>query len=316
MVKQLQPARTSTLPASPDPVAQAGPARASVEATAPGLLFLLVVLLMVPGTFTLAGAVLSPYRVLLLALFPFLVRRWLVDCGGRPAAVDLLVFASFLWMFLSIAVNNGMAGIPRATIMFVEFAGGYLIGRTLIRNRTDHKNYFRYLTIVFAVLTPFAVLEMLTGFNAMRTIAEHVLTVPPRQGNLDHRFGMTRAMGTLEHPITWGLIASMSVANVFYIYRQRLVTALGRTGFFVFVTFTSLSTGPLLSVALPARPDRLGPGPVLPALPLAAARLSGAVRHPAGADRRRSSSCARSSSTMSPTPRPPPRPASSSGTTA
>ena len=89
---------------------------------------------------------------------------------------------------------------------------------------------------------------MLTGFNAMRTIAEHVLTVPPRQGNLDHRFGMTRAMGTLEHPITWGMIASMSVANVFYIYRQRLVMALGRTGFFAFVTFTSLSTGPLLSV--------------------------------------------------------------------
>ena len=60
---------------------------------------------------------------------------------------------------------------------------------------------------------------------------------------------MTRAMGTLEHPIPWGLIASMCVANVFYIYRERLFAALGRTGFFVFMTFTSLSTGPLLSVA-------------------------------------------------------------------
>lgn len=248
MVKQLQPARTSTLPASPDPSVQAGPSSALAEATAPGLLFLLVVLLMVPGTFTLAGAVLSPYRVLLLALFPFLVRRWLVDCGGRPAAVDLLVLASFVWLFLSIAVNNGMAGIPRGTIMFVEFVGGYLIGRTLICNRIDHKNYFRYITIVFAALAPFAVLEMLTGFNAMRTIAEFVLTVPPRQGNLDHRFGMTRAMGTLEHPITWGLVASMSVANVFYIYRKRLSVALGQAGFFAFMTFTSLSTGPLLSV--------------------------------------------------------------------
>ena len=204
---------------------------------------------MLPGTFTLAGSVLSPYRVLLIALFPFLVRRWLADCGGRPAAVDLLVFASFLWMVLAIAVNNGMAGIPRATVFFVELTGGYLIGRTLIRNRIDHKNYFRYLTIVFAVLAPFAVLEMLTGFNLLRTIAEYVFTVPPRQGNLDHRLGMTRAMGTLEHPIIWGLIASMCVANVFYIYRERLSAALGRTGFFVFMTFTSLSTGPLLSVA-------------------------------------------------------------------
>ena len=91
MVKQLQPARTSTLPASPDPLAQAGPARALAEATAPGLLFLLVVLLMSPEPSRSPGAVLSPYRVLLLALFPFLVRRWVADAGGRPAAVDLLV---------------------------------------------------------------------------------------------------------------------------------------------------------------------------------------------------------------------------------
>jgi hypothetical protein len=205
---------------------------------------------MFPGTFTVAGAVLSPYRVLLLVLFPFLIRRWLADCGGRPAVVDLLVLASFLWMFLAIVVNNGMAGVPRGVIMFAEFAGGYLIGRTLIRNRIDHKNYFRYLTYVFLALMPFAVLEMLTGFNAIRTIADFVLTIPPRQGNLDHRLGMTRAQGTLEHPITWGMIASMCVANVFYIYRERLPAALGRTGLFAFVTFTSLSTGPLLSVAL------------------------------------------------------------------
>lgn len=248
MVKQLQPARTSISPAPPEPVVPADAGGVLAKATAPGLLCLIVVLLLMPGTFTLAGAQLSPYRVLLLALFPFLVRRWLVDCGGRPAAADLLILASFLWMFLSIVVNNGVAGVPRATIMFAEFAGGYLIGRTLIRNRVDHKNYFRYLTIVFAVLTPFAVLEMLTGFNVPRTIAEHVFTIPPRQGNLDHRLGMTRAMGTLEHPINWGMVASMSVANVFYIYRKRLSVALGQTGFFAFVTFTSLSTGPLLSV--------------------------------------------------------------------
>jgi hypothetical protein len=236
------------LPAPSDPAAPLGQSRVLAEATAPGLLLVIVVALMFPGTFMVAGTVLSPYRVLLIALFPFLVRRWLADCGGRPAAVDLLVVASFLWLFLSIAVNNGMAGIPRGTIFFVEFTSGYLIGRTLIRNRTDHKNYFRYLTIVFAVLAPFAVLEMLTGFNLPRTLAEYVFTVPPRQSNLDHRLGMTRAMGTLEHPLSWGLIASMGVANVFYIYRERLLAALGRTGFFVFMTFTSLSTGPLLSV--------------------------------------------------------------------
>ena len=53
--------------------------------------------------------------------------------------------------------------MPRATIMVVEMFGGYLVGRMLIRNRIDHRNYFRFLTLVFLVLLPFVVLEMLTG---------------------------------------------------------------------------------------------------------------------------------------------------------
>ena len=104
--------------------------------------------------------------------------------------------------------------------MFVELFGGYLVGRTLIRNRIDHKNYFRFLTLAFLVLMPFAVLEMLTGFNTLRTIAEIVLNVPPRQSNLGQRFGLIRAQGPLEHPILFGMVASMGVANVFYIWRE------------------------------------------------------------------------------------------------
>lgn len=208
---------------------------------------LIIGVLLIPGTFQVAGSVLSPYRVLLLALFPFLMRRWITDTGGRPATTDLLMLASCTWLGLALIANHGLSTIPRAVIMVVELFGGYLVGRTLIRNRVDHKNYFRFLTIAFLVLMPFVVLEMLTGFNTIRTIADLVLSVPRRQGNLGQRFGFVRAQGPLEHPILFGMVASMGVANAYYIYR-RSTQGILRAGFFTFMTFSSLSTGPLLSV--------------------------------------------------------------------
>ena len=106
MVRELQPARVSALPASPGPAARSGPSLASAEATAPGLLLLIIVVLLIPGTFQIAGSVLSPYRVLLLALFPFLVRRWAADTGGRPGTVDILVLANCLWLGLGLIVGS------------------------------------------------------------------------------------------------------------------------------------------------------------------------------------------------------------------
>jgi hypothetical protein len=247
MVKQLRPARVSALPASPELADRPGSSFAAAETTAPGLLLVVVVFLLIPGTFQIAGSVLSPYRVLLLALFPFLVRRWVADTDGRPGIVDLLVLGCCFWLGLGLTANHGLSSIPRATIMSVELFGGYLVGRTLIRNKTDHETYFRYLTIAFLLMMPFAVLEMLTDLNVLRMIADLVLDVPRRQSNLGQRFGLFRAQGPLEHPILFGMVASMGVANVFYIYRKSLQGQL-RAMLFAFMTFTTLSTGPLLSV--------------------------------------------------------------------
>lgn len=209
------------------------------------LLAAMVIALFIPGVFTVAGSVLSPYRALLLCLFPWLVWRWL---HTRPCAVDFLVFASAAWTVLALAANHGLGVGPRAVIAFVEFFGGYLLGRLLITNAREYKRYFVVLAIAFAVLLPFAVLEMVTGFNTMRTIFGTVFSIPARQHNLGMRLGFVRAQGTLEHPILWGLVATMGVANGFYIWRRQLAKAFGMSGFFTFMVFTSISSGPLLSV--------------------------------------------------------------------
>jgi hypothetical protein len=259
MVKQLRLVRVSALSEPPGDLdavlseradIQVTQGSASAKATAPGLLLLVVVFLLIPGTFQIAGSVLSPYRVLLLGMFPFLVRRWVADTDGHPATVDLLMLAGCLWLGLALLVNHGLGAIPRATIMVVEMFGGYLVGRTLIRNRIDHKTYFHFLTLAFLVLLPFVVLEALTLINIPAKIAGLVLTIPPRTTWLGYRLGIHRAEGTFEHPILLGMVASMGVANVAYIWRDHLIQAVSRTLLFAGTVFLTVSTGPLLSVAL------------------------------------------------------------------
>lgn len=212
-----------------------------------GRLFVVIIaVLFVPGIFMVAGSVLSPYRVLLLAIFPWLLWRWLTTM--RPCVVDFLVLASATWTVLALGKNHGASVAPRALIAFVEFFGAYLIGRIFITNAHEYKRYFKILAAAFAVLLPFALLEMVTGFNLVRAIFDIVFTIPARQHNLGMRLGLVRAQGTLEHPILWGLVATVGVANGFYIWRRNLVKAFGMGGFFTFMVGTSLSSGPLLSV--------------------------------------------------------------------
>jgi hypothetical protein len=253
MVEQLQPDRASAFPARPGRLAPASAQAvprdsAAAEATAPRLLLLIVVFLLLPGTFQIAGTTLSPYRVLLLGLFPVLVWRWINSVAGRPNAVDILVLLSALWTVAALVVNHGLQVIPRGAIVFVELFGGYLVGRMLILNQTDYRNYFKYLTIVFAMLLPIALVEILTGFNILRKVFDVIFTIPPRQSNLGPRLGLIRAQGPLEHPILFGLVASMGVANVLYIYRNSFTKSVSLAAFFGFMGLTSVSSGPMLSI--------------------------------------------------------------------
>lgn len=245
MVEQTHPGAARYAAPSRAPVAILTPEERDAQFRG-RLLAVFVGALFIPGVFTLAGSVLSPYRLMLLAVFPWLLWRWLV--ATRPCLVDFLVLASALWMVLALWMNHGNAVLPRSVIAFVEYFGGYLIGRLLITNAREYKRYFVILAVAFAIILPFALIEMVTGFNTLRKISGFIFSIPPRQGNLGPRLGFIRAQGPLEHPILWGLVATVGVANGFYIWRRSLPKALAMSGFFTFVVGTSLSAGPLLSV--------------------------------------------------------------------
>ena len=58
--------------------------------TAPWLLLAILVCLLIPGNFSLAGTQMSPYRAILLLVFPFLGWRWLRGDAGGPNVVAAL----------------------------------------------------------------------------------------------------------------------------------------------------------------------------------------------------------------------------------
>ena len=218
--------------------------------TAPWLVLAIIVCLLIPGNFSVAGTQMSPNRTILLLIFPFLGWRWLRGDAGGPNVVDVLMLLSTAWLGLALTVNHGLGTLPRSTILCVEIFGGYLVGRMLIRNTADYRRFFVLLTLGFACLLPFAVVELLTGKNLVRALFEPIFNIPPRQGNLGQRLGMTRSQTVFEHPILFGLVASMAVANVLYIWRDKFVRSVQLAAFFVFMVFTTISSGPMLSVLL------------------------------------------------------------------
>ena len=216
--------------------------------TAPRLLLAMIVCLLIPGNFFIVGAQLSPNRVLLLGLLPFMAWRWFRGDVGRPNAVDVCVLLCALWAGLSLVVNHGLGALPRSVITITETFGAYLFGRLFVRNAADYRRFFVLLTIGFAVLLPFAVVEMLTGQDVLRRIFGLIFNIPEPERIPRARLGLTRARTIFEHPILFGLVASMGVANMLYIYRDSFRRSMQLTAFFVFVVFSSISSGPMLSV--------------------------------------------------------------------
>ena len=120
----------------------------------------------------------------------------------------------------------------------------------LVRSAADYRAFFRYILGCLVVLLPFALVEFVArqaaagdifeqGVHGRRTIRARAAARP----------GARRRCG-FAHSIHFGVICSLAVANVYYIYRDRFLKSLRVTGFVLFMLFLSLSSAPMLSAAV------------------------------------------------------------------
>ena len=142
----------------------------------------------VPGSFFIGTARLTPYRAfLLLAVLPLL---WQVARGalGRLTSIDVLFVCYALWLALATLVNEGMERYQLVVVLTIEALCGYLFGRVLVRNVKDYKLLMQVFLASLLVLIPFAIVEMLTKQNIANELAAMIFepypqaTHPPRLG--------------------------------------------------------------------------------------------------------------------------------------
>lgn len=214
-------------------------------------LMLFMASIFIPGSFAVGPVSLSFYKLFLLVAAVPLGLCWIRGRAGGIVAPDILMLAFCLWQALSILANNGTSEIVIIGTNFIETAGGYLVGRVLVRSAADYRAFFRYFLTCLLVLLPFVLVEFLTGRRLLKDLMGLVLdTESGAYAKREKRLGFIRPAVGLPHPILFGFVCSIAVANTYYIYARNWMGRMIRTGFVVFMTFLSLSSAPMLSAAL------------------------------------------------------------------
>ena len=199
-----------------------------------------------------AGSISLPApRVMVMILFLPAVWKWLTGQLGTLRAMDFIVLALALWIFLATLKVHGMAELEFAGSMVIETFGPYLVGRWCIRDKTF---FIRFIKIQFGfllVILPFAILESMNGEPLIIRILGTVFATQPA---IDHeiRLGLERAQTVFQHPILYGYFAAVTLGLVLYVINvsSGFLSSAGRIGVIFVSTFLSLSSGPLTGFAV------------------------------------------------------------------
>lgn len=216
------------------------------------LIALFVLSLLIPSSWEIVGLRLDAARIYALGIVIPMAMRWLSQDAGRPLPVDMLILLHGFWIVVTMVVNHGPTRITLAGMTVVEVLSGYLVGRVLIRDAASFKFLFQALLAALVFLMPFALLEMNSGRALLQEIFRGL--TGSAYGDVAHepRWGLYRAQTVMQHPILWGVFSAIVVANVFYIWRDRLPAAVARGGIAALACFSSMSAGALLNLLLQA----------------------------------------------------------------
>jgi len=196
---------------------------------------------------------LSAYRVLLLLLFIPCFVRLVNGTVGRLIPSDFCVMFHVLWGIIVMAVHHGMDQATKSGgIYMVEVLGAYLIGRCYVRSERAMRATAWVLLLAVMLMSITTIPEMLTGRHFIRETAA-TLTSQSFVSEIEPRMGLTRAYGSFEHPILYGVFCGSVFGLAWYLPSRRAsqtASRLGRCGLVVVSTLTSVSSGALAGLMI------------------------------------------------------------------
>ncbi|MCG8443382.1 MAG: hypothetical protein MI723_16385 [Caulobacterales bacterium] len=184
---------------------------------------------------------LSPYRIALLALFPFIAARMLSG-AFRWAWYDVTILFAGAWMVIATVFHYGLAaGVESGGITAFEVLSSYFIARVSITSLAHLFGLLRVLVLALAVLAPIMAVEAITHKHIVIDTVRSITGTGWFSSVSETRLGLLRAQGPFMHPIHAGVFIGSMAALMFYGLppaRRRLGFALSGVG-----TFFSLSSG-------------------------------------------------------------------------
>lgn len=229
------------------PVREARAGRSSLPLPVAFLLLGLVV----PFFIYIGPLRLTPYRILLLAMFLPCVFLWISGRAGRIRLADICVVVICVWSSLSFSVLHGTDTIEASGMLFIEILGPYLMGRCFIRTPEQFLAMARFLLGLVLILLPLGIYENVTGQDLVLRVLRLVGPVPT-EVSMEPRMGFDRAQGPFDHPILLGVFCGSTVGLTYYVigYGHSMQRRLRDVLAVVVATFSSLSSGPLSAVVI------------------------------------------------------------------
>lgn len=219
----------------------------------PVVIWLYLLTIAAPVGFSVGPLSLSGMRVLLILTFFPLIFMLLSKRAGPLIPTDILFALHILWATLAIAVNNPSRVVENMGSTGIEFAGGYLLGRVMIRTPEQFMALCRALFLLIALLLPFALIEVRTGKSIP---LEFIRSLPGLETfsdvNAPKRLGLERPQSVFAHPIHYGVFSSLMFSMAFIGFRETFstLTRFVVSGLIALSVFLSLSSGALLSLIL------------------------------------------------------------------
>jgi len=214
----------------------------------PTLIYLFLLSLLLPLLFAVGNIQLTPHRVLLIVLFFPLIARLFSGAIGKPNTIDYLILFSGLWLilaYMTVHLRRGadpIQGLEFSVSYFLEYIGGYLVGRIAVRSAEDLRRVAKFMFFAVLVLLPLAAIESFT-YRAF------LIEILGKSVVVDTRFGLKRAQVVFSHPILFGTFVSASLGLLWYVLLPRANGLIKGLYSLVILggTFFSLSVGALLA---------------------------------------------------------------------
>ncbi|MGH1427533.1 MAG: hypothetical protein ACRBEE_06300 [Arenicella sp.] len=210
-------------------------------------LLLFLVLLPKQFNFSLGFIILSPFRLFLIALVPWVLFSLFSKKRFKWCSVDTLAVLVSVWPIISLSISSSFFGATESGgIYFLEIFVPYFLARLSVTSYEKLQILTKYFLFIISIVAILALPELITGKYYVHNFLDGIFGTVSIQPS-GRRFGLWRSTGVTDHPIILGAMCSIG-----FILSLALMMKRSKYVYYTGVSFlgviASVSSAPLLAM--------------------------------------------------------------------